>query len=126
MSLTKISDGGKLSFYPQGLLWMPWNRWWMVNEARYLSRSFNIVGRPQDADFIVAFDPVQPDIVPVLNSGKPIVWRVFAGYSKSPIEDARDRILVALYNTEFTKGDIAIVKPRPKGQGCFTTWCLRR
>jgi len=90
MTLNKNLDEGKLSFYPQGLLWMPWNRWWMANEARYLSRNFNIVRRPQDADFIVAFDPVQPDIVPVLNSGKPIVWRVFAGYSKSPIEDARN------------------------------------
>ena len=111
MTLNKNLDEGKLSFYPQGLLWMPWNRWWMFNEARYLSKNFNIVRNPQDADFIVAFDPVQSDIVPVLNSGKPIVWRVFAGYSKSPIEDARGRILVALYNTEFTKSDFLRTYP---------------
>jgi glycosyltransferase involved in cell wall biosynthesis len=101
----------KLKFYPQGLVWLPWNRYWMITEVKHLGRYFEVVGNPQDADFIYALDPQAPDMELVKKVDKPIVWRVFAGYSKSPIEDVRGRVVVGLYNTETTKSDFLRTYP---------------
>ncbi len=91
--------------YFQGLFWEAQNRRWVLNEAEQLSRHFEVVKAPQDADFVFTFDPMLPDMDAVIRAGKPIVWRIFAGYAKSRIEEVRDRVVLGLINSETKRSD---------------------
>jgi glycosyltransferase involved in cell wall biosynthesis len=93
----------------------------MVTEVRELSKYFDLVQSPMDADVIYTLDPLQPDMQVVttyISSGasKPIVWRVIAGYptgAGAPIDDARVRnhIVLALVNSLFTKSEFLKTYP---------------
>ncbi len=91
--------------YFQGAYWEAQNRRWVLTEALELGKYFEVVKAPQDADFIFAFDPLLPDMDAVVKAGKPIVWRIFAGYAKSRIEEVRDKVVLGLINSEVTRSD---------------------
>lgn len=89
----------------QGTFWDAQNRRWVLTEVLELSKYFEVVKAPQDADFILSFDPLLPDMDAVVKVGKPIVWRIFAGYAKSRIEDVRDKVVLGVVNSEVTRSD---------------------
>ena len=113
MNVASSNQPTRKKLYVQGLVWLPQNRWWMVTEVRELSKYFDLVQSPMDADVIYALDPLQPDMQVVttyISSGasKPIVWRIIAGYPtgmKTPIDEVKNHVVLALVNSLTTKSD---------------------